>query len=128
MQRKRLPWGAEYRTVCAMMRKPMILLAACLGLVACGEEEPKGPPMSKIFVRNDSSTEANLRIKFWSKDYMKVSAGDSAEIAFVNQDGINAVQVEAKTRKQWDDCWVTMNVGETIVVFDAVERIGCRVE
>lgn len=112
-----------------MIRKPLIVLAACLGLVACGEDEqPPGPPTSTIYVRNESSTEANLRIKFWSKDYMKVSAGDSDEITFVNEDGINAVQVEAKTRKQWDDCWVTMNVGETIVVYDAIERIGCRVE
>ncbi len=112
-----------------MMRTPAIVLAACFGLAACGEEEqPPGPPTSTIYVRNESSTEANLRIKFWSKDYLKVSAGDSDEITFVNEDKINAVQVEAKTRKQWDDCWVTMNVGQTIVVFDAVERIGCRVE
>lgn len=111
-----------------MIRFIPIALALCVALAACGEEEPAGPPTSTVYIRNDSSTEANVRIKFWSKDHVKVSAGDSAEIVFVNEEKINAVQVEAKSRKQWDDCWVTMNVGETLVVFDAVERIGCRVE
>jgi len=105
---------------------PVIALAATL--TACGEEEPKGPPMSEIYVRNESSTEANVRVKFWTKDYVKVSAGDKATVRFVNAEGANAVQVEARSRKQWDDCWVTMNVGQTIVVFNATERIGCRAE
>jgi len=111
-----------------MIRTVSIVMALGLVLAACGEEEPPGPPTSTIYVRNDSSTEANIRIKFWAKDYTKVSAGDNAEVTFVNEEGINAVQVEAKSRKQWDDCWVTMNVGETLVVYNATERIGCRVE
>lgn len=111
-----------------MIRKALIGMVAVLALTACGEDEPPGPPTSAIYVRNDSSTEAKIRIKFWAKDFTKVSAGDSADVTFVNEEGINAVQVEAKSRKQWDDCWVTMNVGQTIVVYDATERIGCRVE
>lgn len=112
-----------------MIRTAVLLpFALSFGLVACGEEEPKGPPMSKIFVRNESSTEANVRVKFWTKDYVKFSSGDKGEVKFVNTDKLNAVQVEAKSRKQWDDCWVTMNVGQTLVVFDATERIGCRAE
>ncbi|MDF1794858.1 MAG: hypothetical protein P1U88_23325 [Thalassobaculaceae bacterium] len=111
-----------------MIRKAFIILAVGVGLVACGEDEPPGPPTSTIYVRNESSTEASIRIKFWAKEYTKISAGDNDEVTFVNEEGINAVQVEAKSRKQWDDCWVTMNVGETLVVFDATERIGCRVE
>lgn len=105
-----------------------LLAALPVTLTACGEEEPKGPPMSKIYIRNESSTEANIRIKFWTKDYVKVSSGDKETIKFVNTEGANAVQVEAKSRKQWDDCWVTMNVDQTLVVFNATERIGCRVE
>lgn len=112
-----------------MLRTPLLLLLGLsFALLACGEEEPKGPPMSKIFVRNESSTEASVRVKFWTKDYVKVPAGEKATVQFVNADGANAVQVEAKTRKQWDDCWVTMNVGQTIVVVDATERIACRAE
>lgn len=112
-----------------MIRAPLALsLALIAALTACGEEEPKGPPMSQIFVRNESSTEANVRVKFWTKDYTKVSSGDKATLKFVNNEHANAVQVEAKSRKQWDDCWVTMNVGQTLVVFDAIERIGCRAE
>lgn len=112
------------------MTRSLILLLAALSIVlpACGEEEAKGPPMAKIFVRNESSTEASVRVKFWTKDYVKVASGEKATVQFVNADGANAVQVEAKSRKQWDDCWVTMNVGQTIVVFDATERIGCRAE
>ena len=106
----------------------LILLALSFGLSACGEEEAKGPPMSKIFVRNESSTEANVRVKFWTKDYTRVTSGDKATLKFVNSENANAVQVEAKSRKQWDDCWVTMNVGQTLVVFNATERIGCRAE
>src|SRR3546814_4130563 len=112
------------------MLRTLLLLVAVLSvtLSACGEDEPKGPPMSKIFVQNESSTEASVRVKFWTKDYVKVPSGESATMQFVNADGANAVQVEAKSRKQWDDCWVTMNVGQTIVIFDATERIGCRAE
>lgn len=115
---------------CARMQKAPLLAAFALSLIlaACGEEEPKGPPTSKVFVRNESSTEANVRIKFWTKEYLKVSSGEKGTVEFVNTEGANAVQVEAKSRKQWDDCWVTMNVGQTLVVFDATERIGCRVE
>ena len=38
------------------------------------------------------------------------------------------VNVEAKSRKQWDTCWSTMNVGGTFVVYDDTERIACRIE
>ncbi len=112
-----------------MTRAPVVLaLALSAALTACGEEEPKGPPTSEIYVRNESSTEANVRVKFWTKDYVRVTSGDKATVKFVNTEKANAVQVEAKSRKQWDDCWVTMNVGQTLVVFDATERIGCRAE
>jgi len=112
------------------MKIARVVLLSILSVAfsACGEEEPEGPPMSKIYVRNESSTEANVRVKFWTKDYVKVSSGDTETVRFVNSDGANAVQVEAKSRKQWDDCWVTMNVGQTLVVFNATERIGCRAE
>jgi uncharacterized lipoprotein YehR (DUF1307 family) len=115
---------------CFAMKKTTLFLAAVMtvSLAACGEDEPPGPPTSDILIDNQSSTEANVRIKFWTKEYVKVSAGDSETITFVNENGANVVQVEAKSRRQWDDCWVTMNVGQTLVVFDDTERIGCRVE
>src|SRR3546814_10566229 len=94
------------------MLRTLLLPVAVLSVIlsACGEEEPKGPPMSKIFVKNESSTEASVRVKFWTKDYVKVPSGESVTMQFVNADGANAVQVEATSRKQWDDCWVTMKV------------------
>jgi len=84
--------------------------------------------MSEIHVINESSTEANVRIKFWTKDYTVISAGEHGDVRFVNEEGTNVVQVEARSRKQWDECWVTMNVNETLVVYDSTERIGCRVK
>ena len=84
--------------------------------------------MSEIFIENESSTEANVRVKFYSNDQERVSSGSSGVLRFVNESGVRGVQVEAKSRKQWDDCTVLMNVGETLVVFDDVERIGCRVK
>ncbi|NQW10414.1 MAG: hypothetical protein HQ481_11105 [Alphaproteobacteria bacterium] len=105
-----------------------VLLMLGLGLAACGEEAPPGPPTSKIFIDNQSSTEANVRIKFWTKDYKKVSSDSAETIEFVNEQGANVVQVHAKSRKQWDECWVTLNVGQTLVVYDGIERIACRIE
>lgn len=116
------------------MSDVMRMLTALFGAVAlvalagCGEDEPEGPPRSEIHIENRSSTEANVRIKFWTDDYVRVGAGDSDTLSFVNEEGANVVQVEARSRKQWDECWVTMNVGQTLVVFDATERIGCRIE
>jgi hypothetical protein len=77
-------------------------------------------------VRNESSTEANVRLKLWKGDAVAVTAGRSDRIEFVSKS--RTIQVEAKSRRQWDDCWVTMQVGQTLVVFDGQERIACRVE
>ncbi|UUX50532.1 hypothetical protein NUH88_02305 [Nisaea acidiphila] len=104
-----------------------LMAVALFGLTACfGEEEKPGPKMDHINVRNDSSTEARVRVKLWTEDILVVSAGDSGKMEF--KAGSRTVQVEARSRKQWDDCWVTMQVGETLVVSDAGERIGCSVE
>ncbi|MBT6135956.1 MAG: hypothetical protein HOH65_00670 [Rhodospirillaceae bacterium] len=103
-----------------------MFLVMGLGLAGCGEDEPPGPKMDHVMVRNDSSTEANVRVKLWQKGYLAVSAGDSAKIEFKAE--ARTVQVEAKSRKQWDDCWVTMKVGDTLVIYDGVERIACKAE
>ncbi|WP_420404621.1 hypothetical protein [Nisaea sp.] len=105
----------------------ILIVTALTGLTGCfGEEEKPGPKLDFINVRNDSSTEARVRVKLWTEDILVVSAGDSGKMEF--KAGAQTVQVEARSRKQWDDCWVTMQVGETLVVSDAGERIGCSVE
>ncbi|MEP3114259.1 hypothetical protein [Nisaea sp.] len=102
----------------------MVLL---VGLTGCfGEEEKPGPKMDFINIRNDSSTEVSVRVKLWTKEALPIQAGDSGRIEF--KAGSRTVQVDARSRKQWDDCWVTMQIGETLVVFNATERIGCSVE
>lgn len=105
----------------------VLTIALLVGLSGCfGEEEKPGPKMDFIKVRNDSSTEVSVRVKLWTKEALAVQAGDSERIEF--KAGSRTVQVDARSRKQWDDCWVTMQIGETLVVFDATERIGCKVD
>lgn len=105
----------------------MLTIALLSGLSGCfGEEEKPGPKLDFINIRNDSSTEVSVRVKLWTKDVLAVQAGNSGRIEF--KAGARTVQVDARSRKQWDDCWVTMQIGETLVVSDATERIGCSVE
>tara|TARA_E500000318_G_scaffold72998_4_gene67651 strand:- start:3214 stop:3570 length:357 start_codon:yes stop_codon:yes gene_type:complete len=105
----------------------VLTIALLVGLSGCFEEEKKpGPKMDFINIRNDSSTEVSVRVKLWTKEALPVQAGDSGRIEF--KAGSRTVQVDARSRKQWDDCWVTMQIGETLVVFDATERIGCTVD
>ena len=104
------------------------LFAAVFFLGGCfGEEEQaKGPKKDFILVRNDSSTEAQVRMKMWKAENKAVTSGKEERLEFVSK--AKTVQVEAKSRKKWDNCWVTMQVGQTLVVFDGQEQIDCRVE
>lgn len=105
----------------------VLSLTLLVGLSGCfGEEEKPGPKMDFITVRNDSSSKVSVRIKLWSKDAIVVKAGDSRRIEF--KAGSRTVQVDAQTEHRWDDCWVTMQIGKTLVVVDATERIGCSTE
>ena len=99
-----------------------LILAGCFG----EDEQAKGPKKDFIDVRNDSSTEANVRLKMWKDGTVRVTSGKEERIEFVSKS--RTIQVEAKSRKKWDDCWVTMQVGQTLVVFDGQEQIACRVE
>ena len=51
----------------------------------------------EIFIENESSTEANVRVKFYSNDQERVSSGSSGVLRFVNESGVRGVQVEAKS-------------------------------
>lgn len=95
-------------------------------LAGCFESEEPGPALDHINVRNDSSTEAQVRVKMWQHDFTAISSGKSDRLEFEAE--AKTVQVEAKSRKQWDDCWVTMQVGQTLVVHDDGEQIACRAE
>ncbi len=99
-----------------------VVLTGCFG----EDEEAKGPKKDYILVRNDSSTEAQVRMKMWKAEAKPVSSGKEERLEFVSKS--RTVQVEAKSRKQWDNCWVTMQVGQTLVVYDGQEQIACRAE
>jgi hypothetical protein len=105
---------------------PLLLLLPILAVAACSEEPPAGPPKSRVKVINESSTEAQVRIRMWQKDFTKVTSGKDAELEFESKG--ESFQIEAKSRKQWDECWISMQVGDTLVVFDDGERIGCKIK
>ncbi len=114
---------AQFRAwfLCLCLISPLAL-GGCFG----EDKQAKGPKKDFILVRNDSSTEARVRLKLWKEEVRPVTSGKEERIEFVSKS--KTVQVEAKSRKQWDDCWVTMQVGQTLVVFDGQEQIACRVE
>jgi hypothetical protein len=99
-----------------------LTVAACFG----EEEQAQGPKKDFILVRNDSSTEAQVRMKMWKAEAKAVTSGKEDRVEFVSKS--KTVQVEAKSRKKWDNCWVTMQVGQTLVVYDGQEQIACKVE
>lgn len=113
-----------------MTRLPARSLAVllCCAAAACDSsgDSADAPPKRMIHVENRSSTEANVRIKFWDKDFTRVSVGKDESI--VVRGDSDTVQVEARSRKWNDDCWVTMQVNQTLVVRDGTERIDCAVE
>lgn len=114
---------AQYRAwVLALCFLVPASLAGCFG----EDEEAKGQKKDHIMVRNDSSTEAQVRLKMWKAEAKPVSSGKEERIEFISKS--RTVQVEAKSRKQWDNCWVTMQVGQTLVVYDGQEQIACRAE
>lgn len=94
-------------------------------LSACSDEqEANKPKMDYINVVNNSSTEAQVRIKMWQKDFVKVTSGKEERVEFVADP--MTVQVEVKSRKKWDNCWLSMRKTQTLEVFNDGERIGCR--
>ena len=111
--------GSLLRAFCLL---PLLAVSGCFG----EDEQAKGPKKDFILVRNDSSTEAQVRLKMWKAENKAVTAGKEERIDFVAK--AKTVQVEAKSRKKWDNCWVTMQVGQTLVVFDGQEQIACKVE
>lgn len=96
-------------------------------LAACQEEEvaPK-PKLDIVYIRNDSATGVRVRVKLWTKDVLEVPPGESGKIEFKAQS--KTVQVDARSRERWDECWTTMQVGQTLVISPDGERIGCSVE
>lgn len=111
-----------------MMKRLMVAPLLMFALAACGEEEVAGPPTTTLHVRNNSSTEANVKVKRWTQDYQRVSSGKEGDITFVNETGKQNFQVHIKSRKKWDECWISAHQKFTIVVFDNGEKIGCKVE
>lgn len=116
-------WGSLMRR---LVRATVLAVWSVTAVALVGCDEDSGPVRDHIEVRNDSSTEAQVRVKMWQRDFVAISSGKADRLEFDAQS--KTLQVEAKSRKQWDDCWVTMQVGQTLVVYDDGEQIACRAE
>lgn len=77
-----------------------------------------------VVVENQSSTEVQVRMKLWQRDFTRISAGRVAE--FEVPSNYQTVQVEAKSRKQGDNCWSNVLVGGKLVVVDGNQQIVCQ--
>lgn len=77
-----------------------------------------------VTVNNNSSTEIQVRMKLWQRDFTRLSVGRSQQFEVPAQ--YNTVQVEAKSRKQGDNCWSNVQVGGTLAVIDGNQQIVCR--
>ena len=77
-----------------------------------------------VTVTNESSTEIQVRMKLWQRDFTRISTGRTQQ--FEVPDQYNTVQVEAKSRKQGDNCWSNVQVGGTLSVIDGNQQIVCR--
>ena len=77
-----------------------------------------------VTVNNESSTEVQVRMKLWQRDFTRIPTGRTQQ--FEVPDQYNTVQVEAKSRKQGDNCWSNVQVGGTLTVIDGNQQIVCR--
>lgn len=77
-----------------------------------------------VTVINNSSTEAQVRMKLWQRDFTRLSVGRSQQFEVPAE--FNTVQVEAKSRKQGDNCWSNVQVGGTLEIIDGNQQILCR--
>jgi spermidine/putrescine-binding protein len=77
-----------------------------------------------VTVNNNSSTEVQVRMKLWQRDFTRISAGRTQQFEVPQQ--YNTVQVEAKSRKQGDNCWSNVQVGGTLAIIDGNQQIVCQ--
>ena len=99
-------------------------LAAAAFFLALPMADAEARDKRLVTVINNSSTEAQVRMKLWQRDFTRLSVGRSQQ--FEVPDQFNTVQVEAKSRKQGDNCWSNVQVGGTLEIIDGNQQILCR--
>ncbi|MBU0726087.1 MAG: hypothetical protein KJ904_13350 [Alphaproteobacteria bacterium] len=77
-----------------------------------------------VTVENQSSTEVQVRMKLWQRDFTRIPVGRVME--FPIPSNYQTVQVEAKSRKQGDNCWSNVLVGGKLVLIDGNQQIVCQ--
>lgn len=99
-------------------------LAAAAFLLALPAPDAAASEKRLVTVNNESSTEVQVRMKLWQRDFTRLSVGRTQQFEVPAQ--FNTVQVEAKSRKQGDNCWSNVQVGGTLSIVDGNQQIVCR--
>jgi hypothetical protein len=108
-------------------RIAIALALALLPAAAVAQKEP--PPKPGFHIVNETPARVYYRVKMWQGDFAFIGAGKDIKVEIPEKVGsLRSVQVEARSGEQWDNCFVTVQVGSKLVVTQGRERINCRVD
>jgi hypothetical protein len=108
------------------LRAAAFALALLPGAAFAQKEAPARPSFQIV---NDTPARVYYRVKMWQGDFLFVMAGRDIKVEIPERVGnLRSVQVEARSREQWDNCFATVQIGSKLVVTQGKERISCKVE
>jgi hypothetical protein len=111
------------------MRTRIAFAAALAFLPAAAVAQKEAPPRPSFQIVNDTPARVYYRVKMWQDDFSFVMAGRDVKVEIPDKIGnLRSVQVEARSRGQWDNCFATVQVGAKLIVTQGKERISCKVE
>jgi hypothetical protein len=102
------------------------LLASVIavGLVSGVFDQPKvmaqekKPPVPSVTIVNETPGRVFYRVKLWQGDYNFVMAGRDVVVPMPEnlRGKMNVVQVEARSRAEWDNCFASIKVGGKLII------------
>ena len=111
------------------MRTRIAFAAALAILPAAAVAQKEEPPRPSFQIVNDTPARVYYRVKMWQGDFAFVMAGRDVKVEIPEKVGnLRSVQVEARSRGHWDNCFATVQVGSKLIVTQGKERISCKVE
>jgi hypothetical protein len=109
-----------------ILRAAAFALALLPGAAFAQKEAPARP---SFLIVNDTPARVYYRVKMWQGDFQFVMAGRDIKVEIPEKVGnLRSVQVEARSREQWDNCFATVQIGSKLIVTQGKERISCKVE
>jgi hypothetical protein len=101
-----------------------LLTSGCFG----EEEKVEAPKNDHIMVENKTGVDLKIRLTTRMKTDFPLPYGGSTKIEFPITTA-KTLQVKAKSMDpNWDDCLISMRVGQTLIVHQAGEFIECKAE